>query len=292
MTHSAELTVTNASAETVAVYRVSGSCECIAGEIEPKVIPPGHTAKAQVTFIGITGKGSYSGTAYLVTDEPGPCRYEIPIRGMVQEDLMIEPSVLKFGILSRNAIAFRDARLRRKDGKPILVKEVLGVGDPFEVTVSHSQDPAGGGYEIKAKMVGTRPGHFARQATLVTDCPTMPKVALALQGEVETDFRITPPIAAAKRVSETAFPSFEVVIENTKKESFKVRSVREGRNTPLEFTAGDLDGSRRTLAIRLTDVPKDGAPVGELLISVDREEEPLHLPYRVEEPAARPQGKP
>jgi hypothetical protein len=290
-TRSAELTVTNTSANPVTVYRVSGSCECIGGEIEPKVLPPGTSARARIRFTGVPGKGTYTGSASLVTDESGPCKYEIPVRGIVLEELMIEPSVLSFGMMPRKAVVFREARLRHKDGKPFEIKEVTGVSDPFEVTVSKSPGAQDGGYVIQGKMMGLRPGHLTRQVTLVTDCAAMPTVTLNLKGEVESDFRITPKIAAAKQGSGEVFPTYEVVVENTKKEPFRVRSVRDSRNTSLEYKAGDLDDSRRTLRIKLTDVPKEAVPVGDFLISVDREEEPLHLPYRVEDQVARPQGK-
>ena len=139
-TRSAEVVVTNASPVPVTVYRVSGSCECIGGEVEPRTIPAGKRATTRITFTGVTGKGTYSGAAYLVTDESGPCRYDIPVRGVVLEDLMIEPSLLAFGTLSRKAVVFREARLRHKDGKPFQVTKILGAGDPFEVTVSSSAD--------------------------------------------------------------------------------------------------------------------------------------------------------
>jgi hypothetical protein len=284
--------VENLSSQAITVYRVSGSCECISGEIREHNIPPGRSVSAELRFTGLPGRGSYSGSAVLVTDEAGPSKYEIGVRGIVEEDLSLEPKILQFGSLSKNATTFREARLRHREGRPFSIKSIDGARGGCEVTFSPAEAGGGGGYTIRALVRALRPGTFTHEFVIRTDCKSMPELRLTLAGEVESDYRCVPAIAALKPSTEGGVASCEVVIEKSKAEPFRIRSVRESRNLPIQFSVAEVDPERRKVTIQLTEPPGEGVQLGEFLILIDAEDEPLHVPYRLDALARKAEGKP
>jgi hypothetical protein len=287
-----EIRVENTSAAPVSVFRVGGSCECISGEMKEGVIQPGRSVTGQIRFTGIAGRGDYSGSANFITDETGPSRYELPVRGLVLEELSLDPALLHFGKMTRNATVFREAKLWNRQGQTFTVTGVQGATEPFEVKVVPHSSAQGSAYTITASMKGLRPGPQSQTVTIQTDCGKMPELRLTLVGEVDSDFKCVPDVAVA-RVKLGEISPLEVVVENGQDNTpFKIRSVREGNNVPLQFFVDELDARRRKVIVQFSEFPRDGAPVGELLISVDRQDAPLRVSYRLEGLLPKQEGKP
>jgi hypothetical protein len=206
--------------------------------------------------------------------------------------MILEPAVLHFGSLSRNATTFREARLRQREGLPFTLKSVMGAERGCEVTWVPVEKSAGGGYVIKALVRGLPPGVFSQVLQVNTDSTSMPELRLTLAGEVESDLKCIPAVGVAKAGIQGGVAKIEIVIEHMKAEPFRVRSVRESRNLPIQFSVAETGAGRRSLTIELSELPGEGAPIGEFLIQVDSQEEPVHLPYRMEPSDRKAQGKP
>jgi hypothetical protein len=291
-TRDLEVRVENTGAAPVSVFRVSGSCECISGELKDGIVQAGRSVTGRIHFTGIAGRGDYSGAAYFITDETGPSRYELPVRGIVQEELSLDPTLLHFGKMTRDAVVFREAKLRHRDGGPFTITGIQGATEPFEVKFAPSSSPQGSGYTITASMKGLRPGPQSQTVTIRTDNSKMPELRMTLVGEVDSDFKCVPDVVVA-RVQLGEISPMEVVVENGRENyPFKIRSVREGNNVPLQFSVEEVDAKRRKVVIQFSEFPRDGAPVGELLISVDRQDAPLRVSYRLEGLVPKQGGKP
>src|SRR6185436_6430581 len=95
--------VENTSGRPVRVYRVIIPCPCMTGVMESETIPPGQAANLNITFTGLPGKREYATFASLVTDEAGPSKYDVPVKGMIRQDFILEPETLLFGKLKKGA---------------------------------------------------------------------------------------------------------------------------------------------------------------------------------------------
>ena len=285
------LSVQNRGRAPVTVYRIGASCDCMAGEMDDKVLVPGKTYPLKIRYTGVSGRGDYSGMVSLITDESGPCRYDVPVTGQVIENLFLEPGVLNFGQMAKGSQKTLETRLKHRAGTPFTITEARPDQAMAEVrwTPENSKSAE---FKLAIEVKASTPGLFRITVGVKSDCADVPQLFLTLTGEVESELRCTPNSATLSLESSGRPLPLEFTIEHAKGESFKVKTIQESHGLPVEFTPSQTGPSRSKVSITLKELPQDGPPLGEFLITTDAQNEPLHIPYRIDSTLPRKPGGP
>ena len=284
-TQYATVQVSNALDRPVQVYRVLSECVCIAGEVDPAVLHPKGSSTLTVSFTGIPGKRAYQGHVSLITDETGPSRYEVDVKGRILQDFIVENETLLFGRVERNVERILTTTVRRKEGKPFEIREVRTARPEFQFTWKPLEEGRKDAWKLTIAAKGAIAGTFVDEVSVVTDQPLEASPLITLHFEVEGDVSCTPAVALAGVSSATGkAEGFETVLRAKAGGKLEIQSVRESRDLAVDFASEDLPDGATRLKIQITaDIPP-GAPFGELLITTNKQSEPVRLPYRINLP--------
>jgi hypothetical protein len=246
-----------------------------------------------LTFAGLPGRRVYSTTVSLVTDEQGPCRYDVVVRGEIEQEFVLEPEILQFGILGKSESKSLETRVRRADGQAFKIKEIKTSRPELSFTWKPLEDGKETAHSISAVAKALRPGAVVETVTVLTDRPVETSPLLSIAFEVENTVLVTPSIVTANVAADGKLGLFETIVEaRDPGQSAMVTEVREGRNLPVEFETEPVVNGRLKIRIRIAGgVPPD-VSVGEFLLRTSTQQEPVRLPYRIESPIPRIPGKP
>jgi hypothetical protein len=257
------------------------------------MIPARQAANLSITFTGLPGRREYATFASVVTDEVGPSKYDLPVKGKIRQDFVLEPETLLFGKVKKGDARVLETTVRRRDGAAFSLKEVRCPRAEFASSWKEVEAGKQNLYRIKVDFKAVRSGNLTEVATLLTDAPPEVSPQLTLSADVESEFAVEPQIALARIGVDGKVEGFEIVIRHLNGGSVQIESVREGRSLPVEFIVQEKGASHSKVRIRLTEDLPSGAPFGEFLITTSgHSDEPIHLPYRIETPPSKSPGNP
>jgi hypothetical protein len=285
--------VENTGKQPVTVYRTLFSCTCLGGAMEAPVVPPGQSVSLNVTFTGLPGRRSYSAQASVITDEPGACKYDLPIQGKIEQDFIQEPEILSFGTLEGGATKTLEILLKRRDGAPFTITGIKASRPEFNFSWKPAGEGKSSAYSIQVTAKALRPGIIADSVPVtIPEFPGDLAPVLTLSLETEGEFFCNPPVAIARVGTEGKVGPLETQIRSKKGEAVKVEGVKETRDLSVDFSQDAVSKDMVRLIVRFKSDFPPGAPFGELLVSVAGQPEAVHLPYRIELPPAKGSGKP
>jgi hypothetical protein len=105
--------------------------------------------------------------------------------------------------------------------------------------------------------------------------------------DVEGGVAFTPTLAVSRVSGDGRLPAFQVVLSPKQGAKVVLESIRDSQERPIEFASEDATAGALKLKVGFKAGVPVGAPYGEFLIQVVGEQEPIHLPYRIEMAAAR-----
>ena len=281
------LGVHNPGSRAVTIFRVIFSCTCMSGGVEQLVVPPGEGARIPVSFTGLPGKRIWSAFASVITDEPGASKYEIALLGKVQRDFVVDPEILVFGQVEREKTRAMTATVRRRDGSEFAIREVKAARPEFTFTWKPDGEGKAASYELTATAKALVAGSLAETVRVVTDPGLDGSTLIVVTLEVHSEVTCTPPV-----VNGTGATSFETILRHKTGAAIQVENVKESRDVPIAFATTSAEDNGLRLMITFQEGLPVGPPLGEFLINVTGEQEPVRLPYRVEGSAAKSPGNP
>lgn len=278
-TREVRLQVFNAGSRPVTVLSVVIECPCLRGKMENPVLLPGGSAILRLSFTGLPGKRSYDTYASLVTDETGPSRYDLRVKGRVKQDYWIEPEVLAFGMIPRGQARTLEASIRRADGAPF---ELRGARFPrVGGSVEWTRQKEGREYLLRVAVQPPDAAMVADEIVLDVDpAPPLPPVILVnYQGE--SDVVCDPAILVATLSTGDKDLEFGATLKHRNGNPIEVEEVRESRGLPVQFRAERAEGAVK-LVLVVPNAALSGLPVGEFQIRLKEEGIVLRVPYRIE----------
>ena len=291
-TRFATAAVENMGNESVSIQRISPSCDCMNGEADVKVILPGRTSALKVGFTGTPGRRSYVGTISIISDESGPSRYDIQVRATVIQDVMVSPEIVDFGTADKKAIVVREVVVRHRDHRYFQLNSVWSGREELKFSWAPLEEASGGGYKIRCELTATHSGILTDTMRIETNDPICPTVEAYLRAKVESELVCSPPNVEGKVDPDPKSCRFEASIGSKAHRSVQIESVREGQGRSLEFSKANMEDGGQKLEIILKESPPSGILLGEFLVTVKGEPDPLILPYRVEAPGGKVTEKP
>ncbi len=274
--------VTNESSAPVTVLKEVTSCGCLRAEMRGARIREGETQELVLTFTGVPGPRSYKTSILLVTDESGPCRYEVEILARVKLEVTASPEAFAFGRLRKGDTRSLVMEIKHVAGQAFAIKEIK-TGRP-EFSFKWSPLEGGNGYRVQADARVLKPGLVSDRAIVVTEpvYGVNPELLLSLEAVGEVD--CLPPVAESRVGSDGRIQPFALVLERASDGPLDVKTVNESRGLKVAFTSEAQTGRTRKLSITLVDGFPAGPPIGEFLVETTAEVDPVTVPYRIEWP--------
>ncbi len=285
------LQIENPTGKTILIYRLILPCSCLSGAVEQVFVPPYQTVHLPVSFEAQPGRSSWNVISSFVTDEPGACKYDIPVAARVLQEFILEPEVMSFGKLKVGQTGSAKAVLRRRDGGVFTMVSVNSARPEF----AFSWDPSTEGavsYTITAVFTPRRQGTLMESATALTNRGGKAGVVAMLSAEVEGDLVCTPSIATAAWNRELSAASFDLLVRHRAGVPVVVRGVKESRGTPVTFLQEPGPAGECRLKISFSERIPKGVPLGEFILTIEGDTEPLRVAYRIDPPGAAPGGSP
>jgi hypothetical protein len=280
-TRNLKLKIQNPGAKTVRVLQVTSECVCITGKMSSGVLDPGDADSLVLTFRAIPGRTTYKSSVSLITDEVGPCRYDISVLAKIRQEYVLEPETLDFGPVPKGGVSKRELRLRRFDGGPFGIKEILP-HCPDIAFSWRSSDPSSKEFVIEAEAKGAHPGLRVDRVRIITDGSPESSVELEITLQVESSFGCKPPTVVSRYGADGRLAPFETVVREKMGGKAVIESVREGRGVALEYDAKPAENGECKVAIKIIGSLSGDQHVGSFLIKIKGEDQPISLPYRVD----------
>jgi hypothetical protein len=192
-----QIEVQNPGTKPVLIYRMLFTCSCLSGTAERLTIAPGESAYLPVTFEGQPGKRTISTQASMITDEPGACRYDVPVLGQVLQEFLAEPDVLNFGRLSIEESRATQFALKRSDGKAFSIQAIKSTRGDITFSWTPSTPGKENAYAVVATFKPSRAGTLSETASLFTDRNTEGVPLLTLGAEVEGNISPVPSVVTS-----------------------------------------------------------------------------------------------
>ncbi len=250
-------------------------------EVEPRLIPPGGSARVRVLQDVGSSLGRAAFRYALVTDEPGVSRYRFSLSGFVESAYDPEQPRLDLGRVERGAGGSATAELASREVDRLELVEADGL--PAGLTLTHERTGvAGEALRLRARLAPGAPlGVLAGDLELRTNVPSQSLVVVPYRAVVFGD--VVPsehPLAfGLVRVGQTA--SREVRLESRGGRPFRVERLtdRDGlATTRFEPCHGEGPAPcwRLTVAVTPTTAERFG---GTLEAHLAGDPEPLPLVY-------------
>lgn len=90
----------NSGKDSLNIEKVSSSCGCTAALASAKSLAPGSSGEIQATFDSTRFRGAISKTVYLYTNDPAQPVVQLHLKGNIQEELVIDPQQVNFGVVA------------------------------------------------------------------------------------------------------------------------------------------------------------------------------------------------
>ncbi len=87
----------NTGDASLQVEKISSSCGCTAALASAKTLAPGESGEIQASFDSARFRGEVSKTVYLYTNDPVRPMVQLQLKGVVREEVALEPQLVNFG---------------------------------------------------------------------------------------------------------------------------------------------------------------------------------------------------
>lgn len=169
-------TVRNEGQLPVRILGVSSTCGCTTAKIDGDVVAPGARLeiRVQITLEGRKGEQRFS--LHVRTDDPDSAVLTVPIRGMVLEDIRMEPPRLLFRRETEGAPLQAALNITSVDRLPFAITAVRVSDDRLRV----AWEPAeAGSYRLTANLDEEQLGAgYEGLLTLETNHPRRPRIEI------------------------------------------------------------------------------------------------------------------
>lgn len=275
--------VSNPTAEPITLSDLRPSCGCLQASAPEFVVRPGKSIPLILKIAALPGKKKEILHLYFKTDESkdNVCLIEVHIR--VMEEIIVEPNVLKFDQLEKNAAKTLETIVRSADAKPFKIKTVACARSEF--TFKWQPLENGAAYKIFATLQSAKGGMTAEQAGIVTDREQNGTSPLYLSGTIKPDLNCKPAIVISQADEQRMVGAFTTVMKRTSPGRLEITGVVEAgmppQNLPLDFEVNRLDENSCRLTIKFKTPYPIRAPFGQFVVKTNVEEEDFRLPFRV-----------
>ena len=175
----------NTGDELLMIGSVHSSCGCTAALLSSKQIAPGDVGEIKTTFDSDNFRNKIHKTITLETNDPDNAVVKFQLKGVVKEELILNPTRVSFGKLTPGQQVEETVSITNSSKETITLKEPRVTNPNFQVTLeSTSLKP---GEKTDLKVVATVPEDAERLSGYVmvaTDYRKVPNLRLSVSASV------------------------------------------------------------------------------------------------------------
>ena len=268
--------IKNVYPHAVHISNVRTTCGCSAAEPEKTDLKPGEETAVEVTMNTVKFRRRKDSNVIVTFDRPQRAEVRVPITAYIRTDVVFEPGAAAFGSIEAGQAATRTITVAYAGRDDWKILDVKASSDNIEVEVTEvSRGNGQVSYKLDVHVrAGTPVGRVRQLITLVTDDSGSPNVPLLVEGLVEPDISVVPPLLALRTMRAGEQKTVRVVLRG--KRPFEVEKV-ECTDHPECFQV-KLPGDKRkvhVLPLRVTAPNEAGDFTDEFTVTVAGRPEPL-----------------
>lgn len=192
----------NRSPRPVRIVDVKSSCDCTTAPLPAQEVAPGAKVTLVVTFDTTRFEGPIEKSVAVLTEDPARPALLLSLRAFIVKPYRLEPAVLRFPAISRNAPLLLTLRLTTADGSPPPAVAAVVEGETaFEV----SSRPVEGAREVLLELQPGAAAHAVKATLALTlNDPKRTRLEVPLTGTLTEDLAVFPEVLDLKTVARGA----------------------------------------------------------------------------------------
>ncbi len=250
--------------ETIHIQSATPSCSCASAKLSTYSLASLEEGYLEVAMDTVGHKGPKSSSVVVTFDSPQYITVRLPVSAYIRSDVVLIPGSLDFGSVDQGASAERKIEVSyqgREDWKILSVK----LNNKFISGKAVERERVGGHvvYDVVFSLKPDAPqGGIRDQIMLVTDDTKTPYVPILVNGEVESDVTITPPLLAYGKMKPGESKTINVVLRGKRPivvDKFECESDRQA------FRFRQPSGENRVHIVPLTlNAPSEAGKFTEI----------------------------
>lgn len=237
--------IRNLYKETVQIAGVRTSCGCSSVKKSHDYLQAGEEGYVEIKMDTFRFMREKTSNAFVMLSIPGIGSQEvqIPLRVYIRTDVVLTPGILDFGVVDMGSPAERKISIAYAGRPDWTIREVRTLNPNLTGRVVETS--RGNGLVNYDLVVNVRPdapaGSIRSQMILVTDDANSPQVPVQVDGSVESDIVVTPPLLALGSLTPGQTKSANVVIRGRK---------------PFTISKIECESDQATFKVQLPKEPK------------------------------------
>jgi len=271
-------TIRNTGAGPLRILQVFPGCSCAATELDSSDIPPGGSARLQVTFYS----GNFNGPVFKVmtvhSSDPARPMTTIELRADVQPVFIFTPAVLDFGQVERGQAVTREVTVGDAKGRPFAIKSIASsLTNLTAAAAPFGRD--GSTYRLRVALAPqSRTGPLVGYVEVTTDRQVAGKPMLLVIGTVVGPVRVSPTAVFLGLVGPgEKFPPKKLTVQNSGPKSVEIKSVNPGDPALKATVTTNAPGREFTIELTTRQAPPPGWMRRTLHIFTSDSDEPLEV---------------
>lgn len=271
-------TIRNTGAGPLRILQVFPGCSCAATELDSSNIPPGGSARLQVTFYS----GNFNGPVFKVmtvqSNDPARPMTTLELRADVQPVFIFTPAVLDFGQVERGHAVTREVTIGDAKGRPFAIKSIASSLKNLTAAASPLVRD-GSAYRLKVALAPqSRTGPLVGNVEVTTDRKVASKPMLLVIGTVVGPVRVTPTAVFLGLVGPGGkFPPKKLTVQNSGPKPVEIKSVNPGDPALKASVTTNAPGREFTVELTTTHAPPTGWMRRTLHIFTSDSDAPLEV---------------
>ncbi len=271
-------TIRNNGAGPLRILQVFPGCSCAATELDSSNIPPGGSARLQVTFYSGNFNGPVFKTMTVHSSDPSRPMAALELRADVQPVFIFMPAVLDLGQIERGQAVTREVTMSDAKGRLFAIKNIASSLTNLTATAAPlGRD--GSAYRLKVALAPqSRTGPLVGNVEVTTDRKVAGKPILLVIGSVVGPVRVTPTAIFLGLIAPGAkFPPKKLTVLNTGPKSVEIKSVNPGDPVLKATVTTNAPGREFTIELTTQQAPPPGWMRRTLHIFTSDSDAPLEV---------------
>lgn len=128
----------NVGDEILVIDSVHSSCGCTAALLSSRRIAPGDTGEIRTTFDSQNFRDAIEKTITLQSNDPDHATLRFKLKGLVREELTMEPARISFGALAPGAQVERQVSIKNSSPQTVQLDSLRTTNPNLEVSLADS----------------------------------------------------------------------------------------------------------------------------------------------------------
>ena len=251
-------------------------CGCTDVKVGARDVPPGTRTPIEATLDTTRFQGVKNSGLTLNLNGPGYAQKELSLSCFIRGDILLDPGVADFGLISRGQKPSMVMNLTYLGGQPgWRITEANVIGKNLVVEAKGPYQAAGGGlqYQITATLDPSIPsGYFKDEISLVTNDPSSKVIPISVSANIQANVVVSPGNLVFGRVKAGQTITRDVLVRSAR--PFKIVDTTSAKPELSASKAPEAESPLQRISITLKAPTQPGPFNAEMEVSTNLKDEP------------------